>query len=290
MTNVDSVLKSRGIPLPTKVHLVKAMIFPVVMYGYESWNIKKAESWRIDAFERWCWRRLLRVPWTTRRTNQSILKEISPGCSLERPMLKLKRQYFGHLIGRADSFEKTLERLKVGGEGDDKGWDGWMASLTQWTWVWASSGRWWRIGKPVMLKSIGLPRLDTTERLINNSDQEITERWQFGVHISMRSAWIKSVFLDTVLNDVNLLQGPVVFSCLSSCFKSTDTSPSQCYVVVMVMDGTSDSLRIFHSISKNLIWRESFLKQHLQLKGWLFSKQQSAVRAIWHFIQWTLHS
>ena len=108
MTNLDSILKSRDITLPTKVHLVKAMIFPVVMYGCESWTIKKAECWRIDAFKLWCWRRLLRVPWTARRSNQSILKEISPGCSLEGLMLKLKLQYFGHLMGRDDSFEKTL--------------------------------------------------------------------------------------------------------------------------------------------------------------------------------------
>ena len=108
MTNLDSILKSRDITLPTKVCLVKAMIFPVVMYGCESWTIKKAEHWRIDAFELWCWRRLLRVPWTARRSNQSILKEISPGCSLEGLMLKLKLQYFGHQMWRADSFEKSL--------------------------------------------------------------------------------------------------------------------------------------------------------------------------------------
>ena len=108
MTNLDSILKSRDITLPTKVHLVKAMVFPVVMYGCQSWTVKKAERQRIDAFELWCWRRLLRVPWTARRSNQSILKEISPGCSLEGLMLKLKLQYFGHLMRRADSFEKTL--------------------------------------------------------------------------------------------------------------------------------------------------------------------------------------
>ena len=107
MTKVDSILKSRDIALSTKVCLVKAMIFPVAMYGCKSWSIKKAEHQRIDAFELWCWRRLLRVPWTARRSNQSILKEISPGCSLEGPMLKLKLQYFGHLMQRADSFEKT---------------------------------------------------------------------------------------------------------------------------------------------------------------------------------------
>ena len=108
LTNLDSILKSRDITLPTKVHLVKAMVFPVVMYGCESWTVKKAERWRIDAFELWCWRRLLRVPWTTRRSNQSILKEISPGCSLEGMMLKLKLQYFGHLMRRVNSLEKTL--------------------------------------------------------------------------------------------------------------------------------------------------------------------------------------
>ena len=107
MTNLDSIFKSRDITLPTKVHLVKAMVFPVVMYECESWTIKKAEHQRIDAFELWCWRRLLRVPWTARRSNQPILKEISPGCSLEGLMLKLKLQYFGHLMRRADSFEKT---------------------------------------------------------------------------------------------------------------------------------------------------------------------------------------
>ena len=106
MTNLDSILKSRDITLPTKVRLVKAMVFPVVMYGFESWTIKKAEGRRIDDFKLWCWRRLLRVPWTARRSNQFILKEINPGCSLEGLMLKLKLQYFGHLMRRADSFEK----------------------------------------------------------------------------------------------------------------------------------------------------------------------------------------
>ena len=119
MTNLDSILKSRDITLATKVRLVKAMVFPVVMYGCKSW-IKKAERTRIDAFELWCWRRLLRTPWTARKSKQSILKEISPGCSLERLMLKLKLQYFGHLMQRADSFEKTL-MLRAEGEGDDRG-------------------------------------------------------------------------------------------------------------------------------------------------------------------------
>ena len=115
VTNPDSLLKSRDITLPTKIHLVKAMVFPVVMYGCESWTINKAELQRIDAFELWCWRRLLRVPWTARRSNQSILKETSPGCSLEGLMLKLKLQYFGHLMRRADSFEKNLMLGKIEG-------------------------------------------------------------------------------------------------------------------------------------------------------------------------------
>ena len=116
MTNLDSIFKSRDITLPTKVRLVKAMVFPVVMYGCESWTVKKAECRRINAFELWCWRRLLRVPWTSRRSNQSILKEISPGCSLEGMMLKLKIQYFGHLIRRVDSLEKTLMLGGIGGK------------------------------------------------------------------------------------------------------------------------------------------------------------------------------
>ena len=135
MTNLDSIFKSRGITLPTNIRLVKAMVFPVVIYGCESCAVKKAEHWRIDAFELWCWRRLLRVPWTERRSNQSVLKEISPGCSLEGLMLKLKLQYFGHLMWTVDSLEKTLMLGGIGGrrEGDDKGWDGWMASRTRWT-------------------------------------------------------------------------------------------------------------------------------------------------------------
>ena len=137
MTNLDSILKSRDITLPTKVHLVKAVVFPVVMYECESSTIKKAECRRPDAFELWCWRRLLGVPWTARRSNQSILKEISPEYSLEGLMLKLKLQYFGHLIRRTDSMEKTLMLGKIEGRkrGDDRGSDGWMASLTWWTWV-----------------------------------------------------------------------------------------------------------------------------------------------------------
>ena len=130
MTNLDSILKSRDITLPTMVCLVKAMVFPVVMYGCESWMVKKAEHRRIDAFELWCWRRLLGVPWTARRSNQSILKEISPGCSLERLMLKLKLQYFGHLLRRVDSLEKTLMLGRIGGRRRGRQRMRWLHSIT----------------------------------------------------------------------------------------------------------------------------------------------------------------
>ena len=144
MTNLGSILKSRDIILPTKAHLVKAMVFPVVMYGCESWTVKKAEHQRIGAFELWCWRRLLRVPWTARRSNQSILKEIILGISLEGMMLKLKLQYFGHLMRRVDSLEMTLMLGKIEGRrrrGRQRmTW--WMVSPTQWTRVWINSGSW----------------------------------------------------------------------------------------------------------------------------------------------------
>ena len=158
MTNPDSILKHY---FANKVRLVKAMVFPVVMYECESWTIKKAECWRIDAFELWCWRRLLRVPWTARKSNQSILKEISPEYSLEELMLKQKLQYFGHLMRRTDSLKKPLSLGKI----EDKRRRGrqrmtsWMASPTQWTWAWANSGRWWRTGKPGMLQFMGLQRV-----------------------------------------------------------------------------------------------------------------------------------
>ena len=163
----------------------KLWFFPGVLYRCKSWTIKKAEHWRIDAFELWCWRRLLRVPWITRRSHQSILKEIRLEYSLEGLMLKLKLQYFGHLMRRADCLEKIpwcWERLKAGGEGDDRGWDGWMASPTQWTWVWVSSGSWWWTGRPGMLQSTGLQRVGhywTTEK-----------NWLY-FHINQKSvAWI----------------------------------------------------------------------------------------------------
>ena len=144
MTNLDSIFKSRDITLPTSVHLVKAMVFPVVMYGCESWTIKKIERRRIYAFELWCWRRLLRVPWSTRRSKQSVLTEISPGCSLEGLMLKLKLQYLGYAMRRADSLEKTLILGGIGGR-RKRGRQRmrWLDGiLTQWTWVWIDSGSW----------------------------------------------------------------------------------------------------------------------------------------------------
>ena len=160
MTNLDSILKSRDITFSTKFHLVKAMVFPVVMYGCESCTVKKAEHRKIHAFELWCWRRLLRVPWTARRSNQSILKEISPGCSLEGLMLKLKLQYFGHLMRRVDSLEKTLMLGKIEG-GRTRGWqrmrllDG-ITNIMDMGWV--NSGSWWCTGRPGMLRFMGLQR------------------------------------------------------------------------------------------------------------------------------------
>ena len=151
MTNPDSILKSRDITLPTKAYLVKAMVFPVVMYGCESWTINKAHHWRIDAFELWHWRRLLRVPWTARRSNQSILKEISPGCPLEGLMLKLKLQYFGHPMRRADSLEKVEGRKR-------RGWQRmrWLVGITDsMEMVWVSSRSWWWTGSPSVLRSMG---------------------------------------------------------------------------------------------------------------------------------------
>ena len=160
MTNLESILRSRDITLPTNVHLVKAMVFPVVMCGCESWTIKKAERWRINAFELWCWRRLLRVPWTARRSNQSILKEISPGCTLEGLMRKLKLQYSGHLMGRADLFEKTLMLGKIEGRrrrGRQRmRWlDGITDSMDMGCWSWS----WWWTGRPGVLQFMGLQRV-----------------------------------------------------------------------------------------------------------------------------------
>ena len=160
-TNLDSIFKSRDITLPTKVHLVKALLFRVVMYGCESWTVKKAECQRIDVFELWCRRRLLWVPWTARRSNQCILKETSPGCSLEGLMLRLKLQYYGHLMQRVDSFKESLMMRGSGGKRrrDNRGWDGWITSPTQCTWVWLNSESWWWTRRPGVLQSMGSQRV-----------------------------------------------------------------------------------------------------------------------------------
>ena len=161
MTNLDSIFKSRDIILPTKVGLVKAMVFPVVMYGCESWTIKKDEHQKIDSFELWCWRRLKRVPWNARRSSWSILEEISPEYSFEGLMLKVKLHYLATLCKELTHLKRPWcwKRLKVGGEGDNRGWDGWMASWIQWTWVWVSSRSWWWTWKPGVLQSMGLQRV-----------------------------------------------------------------------------------------------------------------------------------
>ena len=198
----SSVLKSRDITLSTKVHLVKAMVFPVVMYGCESWTVKKAERWRTDAFELCCWRRLLRVPWTARRSNQSILKEITPGISLEGMMLKLKLQYFGHLMWRVDSLEKTLMLGGLGaGGGDERGWDGWMTSLTWWTWVWVNSGSWWWTGRPGVLRFMGLQRV----RHNWATELNLTEWWGHGKIVS---APLFQIVCQSCLNELLDVQVP----------------------------------------------------------------------------------
>ena len=160
-TNLDNIFKSRDITLPTKVCLVKAMVFPVVMYGCESWTVKKAECQRIDAFELWYWRKLLRVPWTARRSNQSILQEISPGISLEGMMLKLKLHTSATWCEELTHWKRLWcwEGLGAGGKGDDRGWDSWMASPTRWTWVWVNSGSWWWTGRPGVQRFMGSQRV-----------------------------------------------------------------------------------------------------------------------------------
>ena len=161
MANLDSILKSRDITLTTKVQLVKAMVFPVVMYGCESWIIKKAECWRIDSFEQWSWKRLLRVPWTARRSNKSILKEINPDYSFEGLILKLTSNTSSTWCEELTHWKRSScwERLKAGGEGDDRQWDGCMASLIQCTWVWVNSRSWWWTGTPGALPSMGSQRV-----------------------------------------------------------------------------------------------------------------------------------
>ena len=190
MTNLDIILKSRDITLSTNVHLVKAVVFPVVMYGCESWTIKKAKHWRTDAFELWCWRRLLRVPWTERRSNQSILKKISPGCSLEGLMLKLKLQYFGHLMQRADSFEKTLILGKI--KSRRRGWQrmrDWMASLTQWTWFGWTPGVGDGQGGLACCGSWGCKESDTSE-LLNWTGLSCYNQLSFQIRIILASCFL----------------------------------------------------------------------------------------------------
>ena len=161
MTNLDNILKSIDIILSTNVNLVKALVFPVVIYGWENWTIKKAEHQRTDVFELWCWRRLLNIPWTARRSNQSTLKEISPEFSLEGLMLKLKLQYLATWCKELTDWKRPWcwVRLRVGGEGADRGCDGWKASLTQWKWVWVNSWSYWWTGRPGMLQSMGSQRV-----------------------------------------------------------------------------------------------------------------------------------
>ena len=194
MTNLDSILKSRDITLPKKAHLVKAMVFPVVMYGYESWTIKKSEYQIIDAFELWYWRRLLRLPWTARRSNQSILKEISLGCSLEGLMLKLKLQYFDHLMRQTDSYKRLWcwERLKAGGEVDSRGWDGWWHRRLDGR-VWLNSRSCWWTEKPGMVLPMGSQRVGHdwgTE--LNWTESRL---WFFSSHVWMwelnyKESWV----------------------------------------------------------------------------------------------------
>ena len=203
MTDLDSILKSRDITSPTKVCLVKAMVFPVVMYGCESWTIKKAKSWRTDAFELWCWRRLLRVPWTARRSNQSILKEISPGCSWEGLMLKLKLQYFGHLMWRADSLEKTLMLRKIEGR-RRRGRQRWLDGITNSMHVGLGELRsWWWTRRPGMLQFMGSQRVGhnwATE--LNWTESSLRTFW--GVKLFLYNNW-DIIFFFTVLTFVPMI-------------------------------------------------------------------------------------
>ena len=188
MTNLDSILEIRDVALPTKVCLVKAMVFPVVMYGCEIWTVKKAERWRIVAFELWYWRRLLRVPWTERRSTQSILKEISPGCPLEVLMLRLTLQYLATSCEELTYWKRPwcCEGLGAGGEGEDRGWDGWMASPTWRIWVCVNSGSWWWTGRPGVLWFMGSQRV---------GHDWVTELNWTEVSWNFQNAWARYVLL-----------------------------------------------------------------------------------------------
>ena len=221
MTNLDSIFKSRDITLPTKVCLVKAMVFPVVMYGCKIWTVKKAEHRRTDAFELWCWRRLLKVTWTARRSHQSILKEISPGCSLEGMMLKLKVTSTLATSCEELTHWKRLwcwEGLGAGGEGDYRGWDGWMASLTRWTWVWVNSGSWWWTGRPGMLQFMGS---QSRTRLSNWT--ELKEIKQFT--LAHRYPWIGHLLLLPVLCKVAAVAAKSFQMCPTLCDPIDGSSP-----------------------------------------------------------------
>ena len=261
------------------------------MYGCESWTIKKDEHWRIDAFELWCWRRLLRVSWTARRSNQSILKEISLGRSLEG--LKLKLQYFGHLMWRTDSSEKTLEkdwrerfwqRLKAEGEGDDRGWDGWMASPTQWTWVWVNSENWWLTGKPGVLQSMGLQRVRhnwATELKLNQvrGDSGLDQTDRSGDKIGQRGMW-STICAPSSRRD---------HTWRSSCNTFTKWINSQyatfsrtCYLKMYLKNGGD---RILLMNWMNIVRESEEWKMTLRLLGWatartelLFTETQKDIR------------
>ena len=195
MTNLDSILKNRDITLSTKVHPVKAIVFPVVMYGCESWTIKKAEHQRIDAFELWCWRRLLRVPWTARRSNQSILKRSVLGIHWKDWCWNWNFNTLATWCKELTHWKRPWcwEGLRAGGEGDDRGWDGWMASLTQWTWVWVDSRSWWWTGRPGVLRFMGsqwvihnwMTELNGSETVLHSGDKY----WMHSPQIHMLKCW-----------------------------------------------------------------------------------------------------
>ena len=195
MINLDSILKSRDIILSTKVCLGKPMVFPVVIYGCESWTIKKAEHGRIDAFEVWCWRRLLRVPWTARRSNQSILKEINPGCSLKDWYWSWNSNILAIWCEELTHLKRPWcwEGLKAGGEGDDRGWDGWMVSPTQWKWVWVNSGSWWWTGRPGVLQFMGLQRVG------HDWVTELNGTYWICARNTLACSWAKSSYMMSVL-------------------------------------------------------------------------------------------